>query len=60
MTVLLELMEQRERVNRREHRRYQVQRVLNLVRSGALLVFGFWCYTMRAQIQNLLTDFLTQ
>ena len=60
MTVLMELMEKRERFSRREHRRYQVHRVLNLVRSGALLVFGFWCYTMRTQIQALVTDLLTQ
>jgi len=53
-------MEQRERISRREHRRYQVQRVLNLVRSGALLAFGFWCYTARSQIQAFLVDILTQ
>lgn len=60
MTVLVELMEKRERFSRREHRRYQVQRVLNVLRSGALLAFGFWCYTMRTQIQTLLTDILVK
>ncbi len=60
MTVLANLMEQRERRNRRQHRRYYIQRVFDCGKSIALLLFGVWCYTVRGEIQTLLVDFFTQ
>ena len=58
MTVLADLMEQREQRNRREHYRYYVQRVLSVSRSAALLLFAIWCLNSRHQIQAFLTHLL--
>ncbi len=60
MTVLANLMEKRQRFSRREHWRYQIQRVLNGAGRLVLIAFGIWCYTVRHQIQILLNDVLTR
>ncbi len=60
MTVLANLIEERARQNRRDHMRYQINRVVGAGRSIILLLVGVWCYTMRGEIQSFITDLLAQ